>query len=78
MYVAGFPRPHTPRLAAEQRHRRLEVGERLSRPSLRKSQPAPRGRNQNGPHARRPTVLREQVKQALRLVQLARLDGDVR
>ena len=77
MQIADVAHLHAPHIGAEHRAARLEVGERVGGAALRQAQAAARGGDQHRADARRPALLREQVQQRLRLVEVAGLHGDV-
>ena len=75
--IADVAHLHAPRIAAEHRAARPEVGNRVGKAALRHAQAAARGGDQHRADARRPALLREQVQQRRRLVEVAGLHGDV-
>ena len=77
VHVTRLADRHAPHVGAEQLPAGLEVGQRLGGPALRQPQASAGGRDEHRPDARGPALRREQVQQHLRLVKLARLDGDV-
>ena len=77
MHVTRLADGHAPHVGAEQRPAGLKVGKCVGGPPLSQSQTSAGGGDEHCPDTRGLPLLREQVKQHLRLVELARLDSDV-
>ena len=77
VHVARLADRYAPHVGAEQLPAGLEFGQRLGGPALSQPQASAGRRDEYRPDARGPPLRRQQVQQQLRLVKLARLDGDV-